>query len=158
SGLTLNAGNSVVRGLVINGFSAAGIAMYVNGGNLVEGNFIGTDTTGKLAVTNSGDGIVITVPDNLIGGGTPPSRNLVSGNAQRGIDITGSNVTAVLVQGNFIGTDVSGTNAVPNGFEGVAVFDGTGNVIGTPAPFISNLISGNGANGVGISGSNCTGN
>ncbi len=158
SGLTINAGNSVMRGLVINGFSADGIAMYVNGGNLIEGNFIGTDPTGKLAVTNSGDGIGITVPNNLIGGGAPASRNLVSGNAQRGIDITGSNVTAVLVEGNFIGTDVSGTNAVPNGFEGVAVFDGTGNVIGAPAPFVSNLISGNGTDGVAISGSNCTGN
>src|SRR5262249_43491112 len=74
SGLTINAGNSVVRGLVINGFSADGIAMYVNGGNLIEGNFIGTDATGKLAVTNSGDGLGITVPNNLIGGGSPASR------------------------------------------------------------------------------------
>jgi titin len=158
NGLAIDAGNSTVRGLVINGFSSDGIALFTAGGNLIEGNFIGTDATGKLAVTNSGDGVGITVPNNLIGGDTPASRNLISGNAQRGVDLANANVTATLVKGNFIGTDATGTNALPNGFEGVAIFDGTGNIIGTPAPYVSNLISGNGGGGVGINGSNCTGN
>lgn len=45
-GLRVTGGNSIVRGLVINRFSGHGISVITNGGNVIEGNFIGTDVTG----------------------------------------------------------------------------------------------------------------
>ena len=44
-GLRINGGNSVVRGLVINNFFGGGIDVTTNGGNVIEGNVIGTDPT-----------------------------------------------------------------------------------------------------------------
>ena len=45
-GLHITAGGSTIKGLVINRFGANGIEMSTNGGNTIEGNFIGTDVTG----------------------------------------------------------------------------------------------------------------
>ncbi len=78
-GLLLYAGNSTVRGLVINGFNE-GIRVSSVGGNVIEGNFIGTDATGLLALGNTDEGIdVDDSPGNTIGGSTPEARNVISG-------------------------------------------------------------------------------
>lgn len=54
-GLVITAGNSTVRGLVINRFlEANGIFLQTNGGNVIEGNFIGTDVTGTTVLPNTG--------------------------------------------------------------------------------------------------------
>ena len=45
-GLNITAGDSTVRGLVINRFSGSGIRIAVNDGNKIECNFLGTDLTG----------------------------------------------------------------------------------------------------------------
>ena len=42
-GLTITGGNSLVRGLVINRFGGPGILLQTNGGNVIAGNYIGTD-------------------------------------------------------------------------------------------------------------------
>ncbi len=57
-GLSIGAGGSTVRGLAINRF-AAGILLSGGGGNYLEGNYIGTNVTGKLAVGNQNNGIAI---------------------------------------------------------------------------------------------------
>jgi hypothetical protein len=51
NGLSIEAPNTTVRGLVINGFHATGIAMIGSSayGDRVQGNFIGTDISGTLA-------------------------------------------------------------------------------------------------------------
>src|SRR5262249_39353715 len=106
--LTIRAGNSTVRGLVINrvGFRGTAIALTGNGGNHIEGNFLGTDAAGAvgLAVGSagpftvppdspsgtplSGDGISITgSAGNTIGGATPAARNVIAANGQDGIRI-----------------------------------------------------------------------
>ena len=52
NGLTITAGNSTIRGLVINRFTGASgsagnaIALSGGGGNVIEGNFLGTDAPG----------------------------------------------------------------------------------------------------------------
>ena len=77
-------------------------------GHTVQGNLIGTDVTGTLALGNTAVGVVFNASNNLIGGTTIDARNIISANG-RGIDLFGgSNNT---VQGNFIGTDVTGTIA-----------------------------------------------
>ena len=55
NGLTITAGSSTIRGLVINRFigasGSAGNAIALNGGssNVIEGNFLGTDAAGTTA-------------------------------------------------------------------------------------------------------------
>ena len=94
TGLTITAGNSTVRGLVINHFGYAdGIALLTNGGNRIVGNYIGTDVTGTITVdfhvgqfgvaVHSGTG-------NIIGGTTAADRNVISSSPTGGIFIRDS--------------------------------------------------------------------
>ena len=62
----------------------------------------------------------------------------------------GDNTT---IRGNFIGTDPSGTQAVPNNSRGVSIDGSSGNTVGGAAPADANLISGNVGTGVRIDGS-----
>ncbi|MEM1178240.1 MAG: CSLREA domain-containing protein, partial [Acidobacteriota bacterium] len=114
------------------------------GGNQVLGNFIGTDRSGTSALGN-GTGLWV-LNDNEIGSST--EGNLISGN-DLGILMPGGEVVII---GNLIGTDVSGTSAVPNGV-GVRI-TGDGNFLGDSAPNRTNVISGNTGVGVEISGAN----
>ncbi|MEM6794025.1 MAG: hypothetical protein AAF725_08570, partial [Acidobacteriota bacterium] len=113
------------------------------GGNQIVGNFIGTDRSGTSALANT-TGLRIE-GDNEIGSST--DGNLISGN-DLGILLPGSEVVII---GNLIGTDVSGTSAVPNGV-GVRI-TGDGNFLGESAQNRNNVISGNTGVGVEISGS-----
>jgi titin len=148
-GLWVTAGNSVIRGFVINRFGDRGILLQTGGGNVVTGNYVGTDVTGQVALPN-GSGInVVTSNNNVIGGTTPAARNLVSGNRGAGISVyTGASNN--LVEGNYVGTDVSGTFSVGNGY-GVGVYgvNTTANTIGGTAAGAGNLISGNGSGSTG---------
>ncbi len=159
SGLTIGAGNSTVKGLVINRFSDAGIVLDTNGGNVISGNFIGTDVTGTQDLGNAGDGVLIDdVPDNQIGGANPEERNLISGNDDDGVDISFGGATGNVVQGNLIGTDVTGTQEVSNAGDGVLIDDAPDNQIGGANPGEGNTISGNDDDGVEISFTDATGN
>ena len=71
SGFSVTACNTTIRGLVINRFGGSGIAISPNGGNVVEGNFIGTDVTGTLARPNGAHGVAMTSSNNRIGGRRP---------------------------------------------------------------------------------------
>ena len=156
-GLAISSGNSAVRGLVINGFGDAAISLTgAVGGNSIEGNFIGTNVTGDVAVSN-GDGVRVASPNNRIGG-TWPARNLISGNTASGVSISGA---GNFVQGNFIGLDRSGLQAIPVGASaqsfGVLISNGANNTIGGLAWDNRNIISGNGK-GVEVTGALATGN
>ena len=80
TGLVISGGNSIVRGMVINRFGFDAISLEGNGGNVVEGNFIGTDPTGTLARPNGQGGIRVFSSGNRIGGLTAAARNVISGN------------------------------------------------------------------------------
>src|SRR5262249_20835766 len=71
AGLTIVAGNSTVQGLVINRFGNEGILLITNGGNVVRGNFIGTDQTGQLDRGNGVAGVTVLSSNNTIGGTAP---------------------------------------------------------------------------------------
>src|SRR5215212_173395 len=159
-GLTIFAGSSTVRGLVINRFDGYGMRLDTNGSNLVQGNFIGTDATGTLDLGNSSFGILIVngSSSNMVGGTSPGTRNVVSGNGDWGITIVDPATTGNMVQGNFIGTDVSGHFALPNTW-GVGIFTGaTGNQIGGTAADAGNVVSGNSGNGIVIGGNGTNSN
>ena len=149
-GLGLAASNCVVRGLVVNGWAVNGISIsFVSGGGatnrncVVEGCFIGTDPTGMIKHGN-GQGILAAEPNLLVGGDTLAARNLVSGNNSVGVNTGGGSVTNVLIEGNFIGIDSSGTNGLGNGSTGVTITTATKNSV------IGNVIGGNGAAGVSV--------
>jgi uncharacterized repeat protein (TIGR01451 family) len=222
-GLWLTNGDNLIRGMIVTGFNSTsvgtiggqGIAIE-SGGNYIEGNFIGVDSTGTTAEPNYG-GVVSIYGPNVVGGTVAPARNLLSGNnyanfatadqpppnsdlfqgnyvgtdrtgtqkvggggiAQAGQALVlggaatgaanlisgniyagitenqgvGNNFTpdGNLVQGNLIGTDLTGTVSIANA-GGMAVHSGTGNLIGGTTPAARNMISGNDAEAMLISG------
>jgi parallel beta-helix repeat protein len=156
NGLTITAGGSTVRGLVINSFWGSGIVLEACGGDVITGNYIGTDVTGTTALGNHTLGVSISsASNNTIGGIAPGAGNLISGNGGFGIGLFGGvlisgGATGNLVQGNLIGTDATGTAALGNIGTGVNIFHGSGNAVGGTAAGAGNLISGNMGTGVSI--------
>jgi hypothetical protein len=140
---------------VISGNTNPGVALNAGASNnLVQGNFIGTDLTGTVALGNNGnDIIVVDSADNTIGGTEAGAGNLVAGNldpefASIGLGYPGT--TGNLVQGNFVGTDLDGINALGGASIGVYIAEGSGNTIGGTSPNAFNVISGVERSGVGI--------
>jgi len=160
NGLTITAGNSTVKGLVINRFAGtgSGVLLQTNGGNVIEGNYIGTDVNGTADLGNTSWGVYISgARSNTIGGTAAGAGNVISGNDGYGVYIAGSGASENQVQGNYIGTDKNGTSALGNSSVGVYIYLPSGNTIGGTTAEARNVISGN-AYGVFISGSGTSGN
>ncbi|HKI19204.1 MAG TPA: hypothetical protein VKA15_15065 [Isosphaeraceae bacterium] len=141
--LDLAAGDSTVRGLVINQAQGPDIELYGGSGNLIEGDFLGTDASGtQIFPPNSSsggtlDGIYLKSSTcNTIGGTAAADRNLISGNGDNGVEIPLYLDTDNLIQGNLIGTDITGTKALGNGVSGVDMYGGNGSnsTVGGTAP------------------------
>ncbi len=152
-------GNSAVRGLVINRGKWAGIRVSGVAGMSIDGNFIGTDPTGTAAHANTDFGIQVNngASSITIGGTTPAARNLISGNGMQGVNFGsgGNGGTGHLVQGNLIGTDASGGNALTGNQTGINISSSMNVTIGGTTAAERNVISGNGGYGVRLnSGSN----
>jgi hypothetical protein len=156
SGVLLAAGKNTIGGSVagarniISGNAIHGVHLIGLGasGNLVAGNFIGTDVTGSVEVGNTGDGVLLQgAPDNTVGGTTAGARNIISGN-RYGVHLGNGDASGNLVAGNYIGTDVAGTSDLGNSHSGVLLLGGSDNTIGGTTLGARNLISGNDAHGV----------
>lgn len=174
--LISTAANNAIRNLVINGFlgvfetdpetlevffAGGGNAILLSGpnatNNAVTGCYIGTDASGTSAAANEGTAISIlgNSNHNQIGGTTAGDKNVISGNGQLGISIQTSGTGQLgnnTIQGNFIGTDVSGTANLGNGFTGILIRGSSNNLVGGTAPGAGNVSSGNGQNGVWFQG------
>jgi hypothetical protein len=140
-GLWVSAGSTTIQGLAIQRFVDSGIYLDTRGFNTIQGNYIGVDPSGNLARGN-GRGIYIAYSsrDNLIGGGSAEAGNLISGNLGNGIYTAAK---GTIIVGNKIGTNLSGTAAVPNQTSGVYVKNSRWNLIGGWNSGEGNLISGN---------------
>ena len=129
--------------------------VYLEGDHLVQGNLIGTDVTGRLALGNKTGIFVCCSANNVIGGPSAAARNVISGNRgpthfNGGIYVYGG-ADGTRIEGNFIGTDVTGKNALGNEPQGIYLLDVGGNVrIGGAAFGAGNVISGNIGPGVRI--------
>ena len=157
--LTNTTSNAVVRDNLVSS-NATGI--YIDAGaalNQVLGNLIGTDKTGTADLGNSVDGVRIasSASLNAIGGTTAADRNIISGNDNDGVKIDTTSPNGNTVQGNYIGTDKSGTGALANAGDGVEVISKL-NTIGGTTTGAGNVISGNIGDGVLLSGAGATGN
>ncbi len=160
-------GLHVIRRNVISGNNGDGISLGVGLSNFVGDNFIGTDATGTFALGNALHGIRASFDT------VNAQRNVISGNHQNGVWSGGLN----LFQGNFIGTDATGTLPIGNFGDGISsvidevggLNDGEGNTIAfnggvgilvavTPSTILSNSIFSNGGLGIDIGGDGVTAN
>ena len=152
-------GSGPGEGNVISG-GDLGVGILGSGtdGNVVKGNFIGTNASGTAAVPNSvGVQIGSGAQGNIIGGSGSGEGNVISGNLSEGVRILSGTSNNVL-KGNYIGTDASGTAAVPNGTRGVWISGSQDNTIGSTSPGEGNVIAYNAYNGVWVYGTDATGN
>jgi parallel beta-helix repeat protein len=173
-GIDVQADGNVIQGNVISDSGDTGLVISGTD-TVVQGNRIGTDVTGTVALgngfdpsaiflgqpINGTDGIVVCAGGNTIGGPRAGQGNVVSANRGDGIFVGGD---GNVVQGNKVGTDVTGTVELHNRVDGIGsrafVFDGAGfcqqapagsggfHVIGGTAPGAGNLVSGNLAGGI----------
>jgi titin len=123
----------------------------------VQGNYIGTNASGTIALGNS-VGVYVNGSNNTIGG--TAARNVISGNSNDGVFIN-DGVSSVQVLGDYIGTNAEGTGKLGNNVHGVDVY-GSNNTIGGTTSGARNVISGNSGVGVyiknGVSGVQMQGN
>ena len=163
-----NSDNNVIGGFnladrnIISGNGGSGIEFTTSAGNAIRGNFIGIGADGSTLIGNGGSGIVFGSFSNgfVIGGANGPvfefegaiagtARNIISGNAQSGIFLGGSGFGGGIVQGNYIGTDATGTLARPN-LNGIDTNIANNTTIGGNSAGAGNLISGNTNQGIAI--------
>ena len=143
--------NASIINNVISGHSIYGIRLRGAGNCTIQGNYIGTDVTGTLPVGNANTGIEL--DDNDSGEGNCIVGNYISANGT-GIHIGQKYLPGAInntVQGNFIGTDVTVTKALPNKRFGIILND-SHNTIGGPERSQANVISGNLEGGILIYG------
>ncbi len=145
---------------IISGNGGAGISFGLAAGNIIQGNFIGLGSDGTTPVGNDGGGVDINtfVSGHIIGGddaadgttdGIVNARNYISGNGGNGVFIGGAIFNGVTIQGNYIGTNSTGTLARPNQF-GIDSNIANAAVIGGSTAGAGNLISGNILQGIRI--------
>ena len=140
-------GGTTSVGNVVSGNGNIGI--YIDGvNNVVAGNIVGLNAAGTTALANSGHGVYVTSngAGTLIGGTTSTARNIISGNSNDGIVIDGANsptLRSIRIQGNYIGTDITGEIDLGNIRHGVYLHQSASGV-----DVIGNVISGNNSNGI----------
>ena len=160
------ANNNNLIGNLISGNTSHGINVFQASGltnpNTISKNVIGTNedsyslvaatADAALALPNGGNGINLdNCNKNIIGGATPTTQNLISGNTGNGIAIT-NNSDFNQIDANIIGLNSNGNASIPNGKNGIDVTAlANNNTIGTVSP---NYISGNTDNGIQLNGAN----
>ncbi len=175
--LTVTAGNCIISGFAINRFGGNGIIIQGGpGGNMIEGNIIGTDVNGTAGIGLGGDGIVINnSPNNQIGtAGTgfaplrftrvaPDGRRIepfggliknLIGSSRNGLKILGPLSIFNAVRGLVSGVFPTGSVMTPlaNQLAGIAVQGAMQTLIGGMLPQDKCTISGNQGPGVRIEG------
>ena len=112
---------------------------------MVDGDFIGVTASGSAALGNGASGVAIYAgaSKNTIGGTVSGSRDVISGNNGDGVYISDGATTGTVVEGDYIGTDSTGSKALPN-FIGVVIQNGASdNTIGGTTASARDVISGN---------------
>lgn len=138
---------------VISGNGRDGVIIVNSGSvlNAIQGNFIGVDASGSKALGNGWYGVEISRQDNVVGGSAVGAGNVVSANGYGGIVLFKSTASGNRVQGNYVGTDSTGTKKIGNTGRGIEFTNGAhDNLVGGDRFSQRNVISGNVGGGVGI--------
>ncbi len=158
-GLFLFSGGNTIRGLAINRFVGvvnAEILIQGPGGNVIQGNYLGTNLAGNaifpidsqadygVAIFGSTNNIIGTDANGI---NDASERNVISGNREAGIYLNGD---GNVVAGNFIGTTASGAGGIGNG-DGIVVNASSNNRIGGSMSGAGNVIANNSQSGVVLS-------
>jgi hypothetical protein len=135
--------------------SGNGVGVSVSGasaiGTVIEGNRIGTNAAGDASIGNRWGIFNSDAPGTRIGGTGALDGNVISGSSVDGIAVTLALSTAIVIEGNRIGTNAAGDAAIGNTQNGISVrFDAEGVTIGGIAAGAGNLISGNNSTGVSL--------
>ena len=146
---------------IISGNLNQGITLSDNGTRLnqILSNYIGLNAAGTAAVPNSWSGIDIftRAASNVIGGAG--TGNVISGNGNYGIALSGSGTSGNSVQGNLVGLNAAGSGGIGNAFSGVILFGGAkSNTIGNSLSGAGNMIAFNGSAGIDVFNTTTTGN
>jgi CSLREA domain-containing protein len=131
------------RGVLIGGSLGA----QVSENNTVVGNWIGTDVTGTLPLANADYGVECNDHNNTIGGSAAGAGNLIAFNANGGINTEGG-CNGFVIQGNFIGTDATGTIPMGNLGPAISIYGDIGVTIGGIGAGEANTIAYNGTGGI----------
>ena len=140
--IAAGADGTTIRGLVINNrFDEISVAAN---NVTIAGNFIGTDASGTVGKRGTIGIVAQSTASNLtVGGPAAADRNLISGHVFYGVQLQAPSTTGHLIQGNYIGTDITGTLSLdtPTNLQlGLADMGGVS--------VLDNLISGNTGGGV----------
>jgi probable HAF family extracellular repeat protein len=134
NGLRISANNCEVKGLIITNFAQDGIKITGNS-NTIIGNIIGTNKNSAEGLGNGQNGIsILNAANNTIGEPEIEKLNIIAGNDQNGILLSGSGASGNQIKSNYIGSDTSGTDNLGNGADGILIEnDANNNIIGTDA-------------------------
>jgi hypothetical protein len=136
---------------VISGNTQNGIVVNGNGAksNVILGNYIGTNAAGTAKLGNANYGVEISQPNNTVGGASSAARNVISGNKYSGVVLWLASGSSNKVQGNYIGTDYTGTKDLGNAWRGIDISSGSSNnLIGGASAAECNVIAGNDQDGI----------
>ncbi len=151
-GLVLNTNDSTIKALSIVGALDDGL-IIVGDDNTIIGNYIGIESDGISVNANSRDGISISGSNNVIGGTELTDRNVIAGNGNAGIYISGSTSNNNAVHNNYLGLDANGAILATPGDIGVLLASGANNnLIGGDTDNKRNIISGHSEFGIHITG------
>jgi hypothetical protein len=133
--------NPAARNIISGNTSGVTIDGSGTTGAVVAGNFIGVDISGTAAVGNTVRGVDVEAANVMIGGSAAGAGNVISASGAIGIVLGQSNTQYfTVVQGNLIGTDLTGT--IPLGNADRAIHVGAGsNIIGGTGPGEGNVIA-----------------
>jgi hypothetical protein len=128
---------STIRGLSVTGFVFFAIQVKESGNITIRGNYIGLKPDGSTLAANV-DGIQLNgaTAGCTIGGTTAAARNVIAG-GRTGI----STNSGCVIQGNYIGTDATGSSSRPITGSGIEIFQADGTVIGGSTSGAGNVIA-----------------
>jgi probable HAF family extracellular repeat protein len=150
NGLEIAADGCTIKGIAITRFQGVGIGL-IGDRNTIEGCFLGIAPDGVTDKGNGGDGIVVFSANNTIGNPNGV-RNVISGNGNSGIRVSSVASMGNRIRNNYVGTDASGSSAVPNDITGIYLYQSSQDTIGGLGFSGMNVISGNLNAGIRIEG------
>ncbi|MDB5257599.1 MAG: alkaline phosphatase [Chitinophagaceae bacterium] len=155
SNTTTIGGSTLAERNVISSNLQRGVEINNSNNVTFVNNYVGVDSTGSLIRGNIQAGVAFSACTSAVVGGTSVNlRNIISNNGFDGLRI--DNSPTPIVQGNYIGVDVTGLLDFGNGENGVNVFNAGVATIGGSTYSARNIISGNGQDGI-ILHDNCGG-